>query len=270
MGTLTGRCAVITGAATGIGAATARRLARDGAAVLVADINDAGAARTVEAIVAAGGRAAALHVDVAEEAMIVAMIETAARLYGGIDILFNNAAALGPDEIQKDGPLTEQDAARWDRTMAVNLRGPMLACKYAIPRMIERGGGVIINTSSPAAVLAEINHCAYGASKAGLWQLTKHVATRYGRHGIRCNAIAPGAVIGENTRASLPPGYLERRARHTPAPRLGVPEDVASMVAFLVSDEAAYVNGIMVPVDGALLAHQPNFADEMDALERRS
>jgi NAD(P)-dependent dehydrogenase (short-subunit alcohol dehydrogenase family) len=136
--------------------------------------------------------------------------------------------------------------------------------------MIQRGGGSIVNTASPGGVLAEPVHVAYGASKAGLILLTKHVASTYGKHNIRCNSLGPGAVVGENTARSVPEGFLEQRLRHTPAPRLGVPDDIASVVAFLCSDEAAYVNGTFIPVDGGYLAHLPYFADHVELLQAQA
>jgi NAD(P)-dependent dehydrogenase (short-subunit alcohol dehydrogenase family) len=234
---------------------------------VVADIRGEGAARVAEEIQQQGGSATGCAVDVADEAMIVAMTGLAVDRYGGLDVLFNNAAATGSDGTQQDGSVTEQDVDIWDRTMAVNLRGPMLGCKHAIPHMLRRGGGSIINTASPGGLLAEPVHLAYGASKAGLILLTKHVASTHGKLNIRCNALLPGAVVGENTAAAVPAGFLEQRTRHTPAPRLGMPEDIANVVAFLCRDETAYVNGAVIPVDGGYIAHLPYFADHVELLK---
>jgi NAD(P)-dependent dehydrogenase (short-subunit alcohol dehydrogenase family) len=170
---------------------------------------------------------------------------------------------VGPDDFGLDGAVEDQDAERWDRVMAVNLRGPMLACKYAIPLLRARGGGSIVNTVSPAAWQPEPVHAAYGASKAGLTLLTKHIACSYGPEGIRCNGIAPGLVVGPHTAAALPAGFLDGRMRHTRSTRHGRPADVAHTVLFLVSPEAEYINGVIIPVDGAYTAHNAYYADHL-------
>lgn len=264
---LSGKVAIVTGAGAGIGAAVARVLAERGAQVLVADINAVGAEETAASIASTGGSAMPSFTDVAVEEDVQALIDRSVTAFGGLDILINNAAATSAIDMARDGVVTEQDVTVWDRIMAVNLRGPMLGCKHAIPRMIARGGGAIVNTVSPAAHFAEPTHAAYGASKAGLVLLTKHIASCYGQQGIRCNGVSPGAVIGENTLAAVPADFLRTRARHTCSPRLGRPLDIAETVAFLVSSVAEYINGVVLPVDGAYTAHLPYFADHVASLE---
>ncbi len=263
MDDLEGKAAIVTGGAGGIGSETAMVLARCGASVLVVDIDATGAERVAATIRSDGGSAVGMHADVADESAIRAMVESVVDHFGGLDILFNNAAATG-DTVRADGSVVDQDSTSWDWVMAVNLRGPMLACKYSIPHMLRRGGGSIVNTVSPAGLLADASRLAYGVSKAGLTLLTKHVASSHGADNIRSNAIAASAIIGPNTAAVLPEGFFAKRARHTPFPRLGVPHDIANVVAFLCRDESAYINGVVIPVDGGFMAHLPHFADYQD------
>jgi NAD(P)-dependent dehydrogenase (short-subunit alcohol dehydrogenase family) len=193
-----------------------------------------------------------------------AAVEFCVDTYGGLDVLHNNAAALGPDVHGRDTQIVDAQVEVWDKTMAVNLRGVMLGCKYAIPRMIERGGGVIVNTSSTAALAAGPAAAAYAASKAAIISLTRHVAARYGRDGIRCIAIAPGHIV--NPRTAAAPWFTAMMRPHQPVPRQGVPQDIANGVAFLVSEEASFISGILLPIDGAHGAARPTFATEMEHL----
>ena len=186
-GRLAGKVAIVTGAASGIGRATALLLAREGAAVVVADVNGAGAAAVAKEIAAAGGRAVSQAADVADEASVVAMVEAAAKHFGGLDVLHNNAAASDPALMSRDGDVADMEIAVFDRTLAVNLRGPMLGCKHAIPRMLVRGGGSIVNTSSASALVGDPVRTAYGASKAGArfaHALRRH-AVRQARHPLQ-------------------------------------------------------------------------------------
>lgn len=260
-GRLAGRVAIVTGAASGIGRATAIALADAGAAVLVADLNAAGAEEVADAIRAAGGQAAAQGVDVGEEASVALMVEAAVNHFGGLDILHNNAADSSPELMSRDAAIAELDAEVWDRTMRINLRGPMLGCKYAIPRMIERGGGVIVNTSSASGLVGDDSRAAYSASKAGLQSLTQSVATQYGKAGIRCNAIAPGVIATPALKANVPEEVVSVYANNTLTPRLGRPEDIAAAVVFLASSEAAFITAQVLSVDGGLLAHHPAVSD---------
>ena len=220
-GKLTGKVAIVTGAASGIGRATALALAAEGAAVVLADLSGDGAERVAREITDAGGRALAQLTDVGDESSIAAMVEAAVKTFGGLDVLHNNAAATEPTLLSGDLELTSMDVAIWDRTLAINLRGPMLGCKHAIPRMLERGGGVIVNTSSAAALAGDLVRSAYGASKAGLDALTRYVATQYGKRGIRCNSIAPGVIATPALAANVPPEQIARLRAQPPhaAPR---------------------------------------------------
>jgi NAD(P)-dependent dehydrogenase (short-subunit alcohol dehydrogenase family) len=260
-GRLAGKVAIVTGAASGIGRATALLMAREGASVVVADLNGAGANAVAQEIEAAGGRAVGQAADVAEEASVVAMIEAAAKHFGGLDVLHNNAAASDPALMSRDGDVADMDIAVFDRTLAVNLRGPMLGCKHAIPRMLARGGGAIVNTSSAAALVGDPVRTAYGASKAGLDSLTRYVATQYGKRGIRCNSIAPGVIATPALAANVPTEMIAIYERSHLTPRLGKPEDIAAAVVFLASDDAAFITGQTISVDGGLLAHHPAFGE---------
>src|SRR5690554_3472332 len=195
MFSLNNKVAIVTGAASGIGRASAMRMAELGAAVTVADINFERAQLVVEEIRALGGQAIAIGVDVAEESQMQAMVDATVEAFGGLDILHNNAADVRPETYGRDLLVADMDVALWDSFMAINLRSVMLGCKWAIPRMLQRGGGAIINTSSMAADAGQDSTVAYGVSKAGVNALTQYVATQYGKQGIRCNAIAPGYTL---------------------------------------------------------------------------
>lgn len=258
---LQGKVAIVTGAASGIGAETATRLAREGAAVVVADIDFAKAEQHAAAIAQAGGSVAAVRVDLGEEQSIGDMIAFAVDRFGGLDILDNNAADTRLSAT-RDGGVEHTETEVWDALMRINLRGTMLACKFAIPRMRARGGGSIINMSSGSGLTGALAPTAYGVSKAGIITLTQYVATQHGKEGIRCNAIAPGLIVTPATASSYATGpFGEMMLRHHLTPRLGTPADIASMVAFLASDEAGFITGQVICVDGGLLAHAPYHAD---------
>jgi NAD(P)-dependent dehydrogenase (short-subunit alcohol dehydrogenase family) len=258
---LQGKVAIVTGAASGIGAETAARLAHEGASVVVADINFAGAEKQAAAIVQAGNAAAAVRVDLGEEISITEMIAFAVTRFGGLDILDNNAADTRLSAT-RDGGVEHTDTEVWDALMRINLRGTMLACKAAIPHLRARGGGSIINMSSGSGLTGALAPTAYGVSKAGIITLTQYVATQHGKEGIRCNAIAPGLIVTPATTSSYSTGpFAEMMLRHHLTPRLGTPADISSTVAFLASDEAAFITGQVICVDGGLLAHAPYHAD---------
>lgn len=263
MGELSGKVAIITGAASGVGAATASLMAARGASVVVADINDRGAQEIVASIEAAGGRAVGCCVDVRNEDSVRAMVDAALTAYGRLDILHNNAAALGADVLGRDLDLVTMTVELWDTTMAVSLRGVMLGCKYALPPMLEQGHGVILNTTSVAGQTGDVKRAAYGSAKAGVDTLTKYVATMYGKQGIRCNAIAPGLIMSPPAIANLTPAMLDATLRNRLLQRAGTPADVAAMAAFLASDDAGFITGQTFNVDGGVLAHHPAYSQNV-------
>ncbi len=262
-GRFDGKVAIITGAASGIGQATAELLASEGAAVTVADLREDAAAAVADAIQAAGGRARAQAVDVSDPAAVEAMVRDTVSAYGGLDVLHNNAAAL--DENGRDQDIVSMDLDTWNRVLAVNLTGPMLGCRFAIPAMLERGGGSIVNTASAAAFYGSHTLAAYGTSKAGLVALTRYVATAYGERNIRCNAVAPGVVVARAAQEAAGGPMGDRLRRYTTSHltgRLGYPEEIAQAVAFLASDDAAFVTGETMRVDGGFTAHTPTYATD--------
>jgi NAD(P)-dependent dehydrogenase (short-subunit alcohol dehydrogenase family)/ketosteroid isomerase-like protein len=263
MAQLDGKVALVTGAASGIGEATARALAAAGAKVAVGGLHLDGATAVADSIVAAGGEAVGVAFDTSNEEQVAAGVAAVVEAFGALDILHNNAAITSVDFMMRDSMVHQLDVDLWDQTMAVNVRGYMLCAKYAIPQMMKRGGGVIINTSSGAGMQGEVVRPAYGTSKAAIIGFTRSVATEYGKMGIRCNTVMPGLTMTKNVAANVPAPMLEMMKRHTLLADLARPEDVANTVVFLASDGAAAITGAMIPVDGGFGAHGPSFADEV-------
>lgn len=261
---LEGRVAVVTGGASGIGAATAHRLAVEGASVAVADIDVEGAAAVVEAIERDGGPALAIEVDVSVEEQVASMVAATVERYGRLDVLHANAAAVGATALPGDHDLLELDMDTWDRAMAVNLRGVVLCCKHGVPHLLDGGGGSIIATSSGSALTGFTSRFAYGASKAAIITFVRYVATTYGKQGIRANVVAPG-FIESPASARMDPEARRIYQQNCLTPRLGQPEDVAAAVAFLASDDAAFITGETISIDGGTLAHTPTWAQFQDA-----
>ncbi|GAA4260341.1 SDR family NAD(P)-dependent oxidoreductase [Dactylosporangium darangshiense] len=241
--------AIVTGAARGIGAAVAKRLARDGFAVAVIDLREDDCAGTMEAITAAGGSAMAVGADVADEAAVTAAVARVAAELGPPTVLVNNAG-IGPR-----APLVEMPTAQWDLVIAVNLRGPFLVTRAVCQYMIDAGWGRIVNVSSISAV-GDAGRVDYGSAKAGLLGFTKSLALQLGRYGISANAIAPGFVVSDMTRASARrlgidfTEFQRRAAESTPVGRVGQPEDIAHTASYLVSPEAGFVSGQVIYVAG--------------------
>jgi NAD(P)-dependent dehydrogenase (short-subunit alcohol dehydrogenase family) len=262
---LTGKVAIVTGAASGLGKATAEVLAADGAAIVVADINRHNAEIVANDLVARGYRAVGFGVDVAVEDQVRDMVTAAVEAFGRLDILHNNAAFTSVDVIGRDLGWAEFDPALFERVLRVNLVGYALGAKYAIPQMISQGGGVVINTSSTDAILSALVRVMYGASKGAINALTRSIATQYGRQGIRCVGVSPGVIITEGARESVPADVLATLNKHNLSAREGLPEDIAHLVSFLASDKAGFITGVTIQVDGGLTAHFPTYADELAA-----
>jgi NAD(P)-dependent dehydrogenase (short-subunit alcohol dehydrogenase family) len=243
-GRLAGKSAIVTGAGSGMGKAMAERFAQEGARVLCTDIS--GAQDVVAREI--GGDAIALHVDVAEESDVRAMIDTARARFGRVDILVNNAGFGGGIM-----PLHQQTTENWDRIHAVNLKGVFLGMKYGVIAMMETGGGAIVNIGSATGMVGWKGHGVYGAAKAGVSQLTKCAALDYATHNIRVNAILPGTIWTglvplSKDHPEPPPGVFT--VPGIPMDRWGLASEIASAALFLASDEASYITGTLLPVDG--------------------
>ncbi|HZT33469.1 MAG TPA: SDR family NAD(P)-dependent oxidoreductase [Bryobacteraceae bacterium] len=250
---LSNKVALITGAAGGIGSEMARLFASEGAAVVVADIHQAGAESVAEAITRGGGKALAVAVDISSAARVEAMFRRTSEVFGGLDILVNNAI-----ELAGDGPIVGLEEAAWDRTVDVCLKGPFLCTRGAIPRMQARGGGSIVTISSVNA-LAAFGETAYTAAKGGLISMMRLVAADYGHLGIRSNIICPGTIETETSMRywrSHPAGFARLQEMY-PMGRIGKPREVAHCALFLASDESSFVTGSVQVVDGGLLAGRP-------------
>jgi NAD(P)-dependent dehydrogenase (short-subunit alcohol dehydrogenase family) len=250
---LAGKVAIITGAGSGIGQATALLFAREGARVVVADYAPEGGRETVALVQESGGEAVFVETDVSKAGEVRRMVETAVETYGGIDILFNNAAVTIPASV------TEASEEIWDRTMAIDLKGVFLPSKYAIPHMIERGGGSVINTASMCGLVASPNQAPYSAAKGGVVALTRQMAIDYAPHHVRVNGIAPSEVrtpmfLGFINRAPDPKKKMQELVARIPMGRVAEPEELARVALFLASDDSSYVTGVTLPVDGGLTA----------------
>jgi NAD(P)-dependent dehydrogenase (short-subunit alcohol dehydrogenase family) len=244
---LENKVVLVSGGASDIGRATAVHLASRGAAVVIGDTAADRAQDVAASISGMGGRAVAVGCDVRDEASIVAIVDVAVLEFGGVDCIDHNASWSHP---RLDTDALDVDLEVWGRVLDTNTRGALLLARHAVPKMIERGGGSIVNISSGTSTIGESTRVAYGVSKAALNQLTRHLATRYGRDGIRANAVAPGFIMTTTAQTLVPPDIQQRLATGNPMRRLGRPEDIAHVVAFLCSDAASYVNGQVIHVDG--------------------
>jgi NAD(P)-dependent dehydrogenase (short-subunit alcohol dehydrogenase family) len=233
-----------------IGAATAKRVADEGAKVVVADVDLAAAERTVEAI--GDGRAIAVEWDAADGAQTEALMARAVAEMGGIDGLHFNAMDMSRAVIQEDGAndLLTLPLDVWQRNFDVGLTGFLLAARHAIPSMLERGGGSIVCTASLAAYIGEPVRVSYATTKAGMGAVVRHIASRFGPRGIRANSVAPGLIAAEAMLEHFGEEGVARAIKETRSTRLGRPDDIAGTVAFLLSDDGAWINGQSVRVDG--------------------
>jgi len=250
MSDLNGKVALVTGAASGIGAATLRRLAADGAAVVCADINDAGGEAIVAELIARGRRAAFAHCDVGDLAQVEAAVALAVARFGGLDVMHNNAVMSG------GGWVHEIDPQVWHASLQVMLNGVFYGCRAAIPQLLARGGGAIVSTASIEAFGGEMMASPYATAKAGVVNLMRNVAVEYGRKGIRANAICPG-IVDTPLAGMMEQFALRSRVEMeqlSPLGRYLRPEEIANVVAFLVSDEASGINGAAIVVDGGTTA----------------
>lgn len=245
---LDGKVAIVTGAASGMGKAIAVLYAKEGAKVILADFNYEGAEAVASGIAANGGTARPLRVNVAELADVENMIDTAVQEFGTLDILVNNAGIM--DGFEPVGDITEE---KWDRVFDVNTKGTMRAMRKAIPIFLEKEKGIIINVASTGGFSGAHAGAAYGASKHAVIGLTKNTGFMYAQKGIRCNAIAPGAVetnIGSSMTNINEFGLSRAGMTHSLSPRAGKPEEIAQAALFLATEESSFVNGTVLTVDG--------------------
>jgi NAD(P)-dependent dehydrogenase (short-subunit alcohol dehydrogenase family) len=261
---LNGKAAIVTGGGGGIGGATARALAREGASVAIVDIDGARAEHVAREITASDGDAVAITADLSEETDVVAAVSAIVGRFGRLDVLHNNAAMTESDFLSRDTQVTDLALEVWEKTMAVNLRSQMLMCKHVVPEMVRGGGGSIINMSSGASLKGDRTRTAYGVSKAGVNTLTMYVASSHGKLGIRVNTIVPGLIITDAVRAHLTDRMLAGLGRATLTPYVGEPDDVANLVVFLASDESRYITGQMIAIDGGMTAHVGSSGQEDD------
>jgi NAD(P)-dependent dehydrogenase (short-subunit alcohol dehydrogenase family) len=244
-----GQVAIVTGGASGIGRAIARLFAAEGAKVALCDLNYSAGAATVAEIQSAGGTAMFVHADVTIESEVNFVVARTLDSFGDLSILVNNAGVSLGDSV------LDTDPATWDQNFAVVLKGPYLFTRAVLPPMLERGKGTIVNIASVNGLFG-VGEEAYSAAKAGLINFTKNVAIRYGADGIRANVICPGTIRTPIWSATLAksPDVFERLAQWYPLGRVGEPADVASAALFLASDDASWITGAVLPVDGGLTA----------------
>ena len=256
MARLQGKTAIITGGASGIGRAIARRFAMEGARVIIADVTTdvrEGGVPTHEQLTREGFRVEFVATDVSDEAQTEAVVRHAASRHGRLDILVNDAA------IGFGKKLTETSLQEWNRVMAVNLTVAFLMSRAAVRQMLKQAvinevRGRIVNISSQHGMIAAPEDVAYGTSKSGIVYLTRQIAADYASDHIICNAVAPGKILTGKTGRAIEPRWIEYSQARTPMPRLGKPEDVANAALFLASDEATYMTGVNLMVDGGWMA----------------
>jgi len=234
---------VIAGGATGIGAATARRLADEGARVAIGDINIDGATAAAEKIAQSGGRAIAVEFDLADAQSVQDLVDRTIKELGGIHGLHNVGADLSDENLGRDTTILDTDLDVWQRTLDVNLLGYVRTIRAVLPHLLKRGGGSIVNTSSGAALGSDPQHVAYGASKAAVNHITRHVAVNWGKHNIRSNGVMPGLVMGETQGRQNDLQLQQAFLTFGKTTRLGRPDDLAAITTFLLSEEAEWITG---------------------------
>ncbi|HMC14361.1 MAG TPA: SDR family oxidoreductase [Albitalea sp.] len=253
-----GKVAVVTGGASGIGAAACRRFVEAGAQVVIGDING-DKAQTLAAEL--GAAALGVQFDAGDTEQVRALVEQGVAKFGRLDFLFNNAALMAPNIIKRDTNPVDIEFEVWDHTFQVNARGYLAGCKYAIPHMLKAGGGAIVMTGSGSGLRGDLANIAYGASKAAIMSMGRYVATMYGKQGIRCNVINPGLIVTEGGAKNVPPAMRDILLSHTLTPRVGVPDDIGAFAVYLCSDDGAFITGQSISVDGGLQEHMPYYAD---------
>ncbi len=246
MDRLKGKVAIVTGGASGIGRATARLMATEGAAVCIGDVDEAGARTVVSDIESEGGRAMYVRADVSQAHDCERLVRSSIERFGALHILHNNAYWA-----RSGRTVVELEEADWDQTLQVSLKSMYLMCKYAIPHMLQSGGGSIVNMASVVALIGSRSSPAYVAAKGAGVSFTKSLAIDYGKRGIRANCIAPGTIAtAANAERHNDPAWTTYILEHSLLDRIGLPDDIANAVLYLASDESAFVTGSMLVVDG--------------------
>jgi NAD(P)-dependent dehydrogenase (short-subunit alcohol dehydrogenase family) len=242
---------IVIGGASGVGKATSIRLAQEGVSVVVGDINEAGADAVAEAIRADGGSAESFGADLTDDATISSLMEFTVGRFGRLDLLHNVGADL-VNIASNDHDILSTTLDTFDRMVALTLRGYVVSCRTALPYMLKGGGGAIVNTSSLAALrsLPAGNRYSYAIAKSGLSPLSQHIAIRYGKQGVRCNTVALGLVLSEGLVGSLPAERVDAMRAGALIPNPGEPSGIAAAVAFLLSEDARYITGQTINVDG--------------------
>ena len=248
---LADKVALITGAGSGMGRVAAQMFAAEGAKVVVAEFGEEAGTETVRLVTDAGGAATYVQADVSREDDARRMVDAAVEQYGRLDVLYNNAGIMP----EADHSVVDTDVETWDRVLAVNLRGVFLGCKYAIPRMVDGGGGLVINISSFVALLGcSVPQDAYTASKGAVLSLTRSLAVQFGQHGVRANAICPGPIETPLLMDWLLKDEDAKRLRlaRNPTGRFGKPEEIVNVAVYLASDESRWTNGAHFVIDGGI------------------
>ena len=246
---LNGKVALITGAGMGMGREACEVFAREGARIVALDVNEAALAETVSAVVAGGGEILACVADVADERAVQAAVETGCARFGGLHILYNNAGVLWRD---RDFGVLDVDSDAWDQVMGINLKGMVWVCKYGVPKLIEAGGGAIVNIGSVSALLGDpVPQDAYSCSKGAVISLTRSLAVQFAAQGVRANCIHPGFVITPmQAEKTVSQEWIDGACEYVPLGRLAEPLDIVNAALFLASDEASYITGAELVVDG--------------------
>lgn len=265
MGRLENKVAVVTGGASGIGEASAKLMALEGAKIVVADYNTEGAERVVREIELSGGEASAVHLNALDKESIKGMIDFAIEKYSKIDILHNNVGGTNP---QKDLDIVSMDVEEWKRGFQLNIDSVMYGSRYAIPHMIKNGGGSIINTASMSGFSGDFMRSAYGSSKAAVISLTRYIAVQFGKANIRCNTVAPGLIMTPAAVKHVPQVMKDLFIKHNSLPYHGQPNDIGYTVLFLASDESKFITGQTIEVEGGHYINNPTAPSVLEMMKQ--